>query len=136
MIVEQIDKKFLNEHFSDNDGNLFKNIGWSQLEWLGNNPDNYKTNFELKTNETEDDWTDFINLMDIITEPDPDLLACFNVSHGAKQQTSVDEERFEGLFVGTASAENEGEPLVKKRWTAELLSRNLKFIGNTRQCFC
>jgi PKD repeat protein len=66
VLVEQVDKTFLANHFDDNDGNLFKNMGWSNLEWLGTNPDNYKDIFELKTNEAEDDWSGFINLCNII----------------------------------------------------------------------
>ncbi len=66
VLVEQIDKTFLSENFDDNDGNLFKNKGWSSLEWLGNNVNEYKENFDLKTNETEDDWTGFIELHDVI----------------------------------------------------------------------
>ena len=66
LVVEQIDKTFLSEHFSDNDGNLYKNIGWSSLHWAGNNPEPYQQDFELKTNETENDWSDFIELVDVI----------------------------------------------------------------------
>ncbi len=66
LIVEQVDKTFLNEHFSNNDGNLFKNTGWSSLHWLGSNPNSYQTEFELKTNELENDWSGFVNLIDVI----------------------------------------------------------------------
>lgn len=66
VLVEQVDKTFLANHFDDNDGNLFKNMSWSNLEYLGTNPDDYKVIYELKTNEIEDDWSGLIELMNII----------------------------------------------------------------------
>jgi len=65
-LIEQVDKSFLSDNFDDNDGDLFKNMGWSALEYFGNNPNDYKEVFDLKTNETEDNWTDFIELCDVI----------------------------------------------------------------------
>ncbi len=65
-IVEQVDKTFLKNNFADDTGNLFKNQRWSELEWFGNNPDTYRDTFELKTNKIEDDWSSFINLLDVI----------------------------------------------------------------------
>ncbi len=66
IIVEQVDKTFLANHFDDDDGNLFKNMQWSNLEYFGTNPSDYKAIFELKTNETEDDWTGLINFCKIV----------------------------------------------------------------------
>ncbi len=63
-IIEQIDKKYLKRNFADNDGNLWKNKGYSDLEWLGTNPNNYS--FELQTNIEENDWTKFIDFLDFI----------------------------------------------------------------------
>ncbi len=65
-VIEQIDKEFLQRNFEDDDGNLFKNKAWSHFEWLGNNDFNYNNVFELKTNRTENDWSGFINLMDVL----------------------------------------------------------------------
>jgi len=66
VIIEQVDKTFVSDNFDDDDGELFKNMGWSALEYLGTNPNSYKEFFELKTNKTEDNWSDFIELCDII----------------------------------------------------------------------
>lgn len=63
IIAEQIDKTFLKTNFGDNDGNLYKCIGWSELAWLGPDKNAYKPTIELKTNETEDDWTGFIEFV-------------------------------------------------------------------------
>ncbi len=65
-IVEQIDKTFLLNNFTSGQGDLFKNMGNSELEWLGNSASSYNQIFELKTNETEDNWVDFIEFVDIL----------------------------------------------------------------------
>ena len=64
-IIEQIDKKYLKRNFADNDGNLWKNKDYSELEWLGTNPLSY-SGFELQTNIEENDWTKFIDFIDFI----------------------------------------------------------------------
>ena len=65
-LIEQVDKEFLQRNFEADTGNLFKNKAWSQFEWFGNNVNQYKGIFELKTNKDVDDWSGFINLMDVI----------------------------------------------------------------------
>ena len=65
-IIEQIDKTFLDENFASGEGNLYKNQRWSNLNWWGDDPNLYKDTFELKTNETEDDWSGFINFLDVL----------------------------------------------------------------------
>jgi hypothetical protein len=71
-MVEQIDKTFLANNFNDNDGNLYKALprfplwealGGSTLEYLGSLPSDYNNVYELKTNETENDWGGFVNLL-------------------------------------------------------------------------
>ncbi len=64
--IEQVDKTFLARNFANGKGNLFKNKGWSHLEWNGSVPSSYHPPFELKTNEEGDDWSGFINLMDVL----------------------------------------------------------------------
>lgn len=63
-MIEQIDKRYLKRNFADNDGNLWKNKDNSELIWQGSNPENYT--FELQTNETENDWSKFIEFIDFI----------------------------------------------------------------------
>lgn len=70
IMVEQINKTFLKENFSDNDGNLFKCIDNTNLEWQGESIDAYTDEFELKTNEEVNDWSDFINFVDIVNNSD------------------------------------------------------------------
>lgn len=63
-LIEQVDKEYLERNFPNPDGNLFKNKGWNNFEYLGNNGAEYDLTYDLKTNEEEYDWTGFINLMD------------------------------------------------------------------------
>ena len=63
ILVEQIDERFLDLHFDDNDGNLFKCINNTNLDWQGNSIDQYLDEFELKTNEAENDWSNFLDFV-------------------------------------------------------------------------
>jgi spore coat protein CotH len=65
-IVEQIDKKFLGNWFENKDGDLFKCISNTNLDWQGNLEAEYTDEFELKTNETTSGFTDFIKWVDVI----------------------------------------------------------------------
>jgi hypothetical protein len=64
-LVEHVDKVFLQTHFSDNDGNLYK-AEKSTLEWQGIDQENYYDDLELKTNEKENDWSNLIHFLDIL----------------------------------------------------------------------
>lgn len=66
LMVEQIDKTFLEAHFANNDGNLFKCDGTTSLLWEGTDVAAYSNDFDLKTNETENDWTNFIDFLDVV----------------------------------------------------------------------
>jgi len=66
VVVEQIDKTFLNENFKNSDGRLFKNMANSELEWLGTDSTQYQSIFELKTGGGDDRWEGFVELMNII----------------------------------------------------------------------
>lgn len=69
-VIEQIDKTFIKENFADDDGTLIKNNGWSELHWWGDDPLEYQDDFQLKTNEETDDWSDFINFLDVLNNAD------------------------------------------------------------------
>ncbi len=93
-MVEAVDKNFLDRWVDDNDGNLFKaadNFGGggggggnaeADLKYYGNAPSSYTSHYELKTNETENNWTDLIELLDALnngtdTEVQADLPSMF-----------------------------------------------------------
>lgn len=76
-LVEQVDKTFLDHRLGENDGNLFKagdnytpdggGLGLeADLNHYGNSASSYAGRYELKTNETANDWTDLIELLDLI----------------------------------------------------------------------
>lgn len=63
--IEQVDKTFLNRHFSNDGGNLYKSSDdGSTLLYKGANQSTYQTEYELKTNESDNDWSYFIDFID------------------------------------------------------------------------
>jgi spore coat protein CotH len=69
--IEQVDKTFLGTHFSDNDGNLFKGDPQGSLQWFGSMDTNYFHRYELKTNDSLNDWSDLVHLLDKINNTLP-----------------------------------------------------------------
>lgn len=65
-IVEEVDKKFLKTHFGNNDGNLFKGDPSGTLEWKGGAQWDYYSDYDLKTNEKENDWDDLVHFIDVL----------------------------------------------------------------------
>lgn len=60
--IEQVDKTFLKRHFGNNNGNLYKSSDdGSTLLYKGANQSAYQTEYALKTNESEGNWSDFID---------------------------------------------------------------------------
>jgi len=66
VIVEQVNDDMMSRYFAEENGNLFKNIAWSEMEYMGDSPEPYKNIFQLKSNELEDDYTGLIELMQVI----------------------------------------------------------------------
>jgi hypothetical protein len=59
--VENIDKKFLKRHYKNEDCNLYKAADQgATLEYYSVNQSDYGAYYELKTNEDENNWADFI----------------------------------------------------------------------------
>jgi spore coat protein CotH len=65
-LVEEVDKTFLDDRFYDKKGNLFKGDPTGDLKWYGSAASSYYTKYELKTNETLNDWSDLVRLIDKI----------------------------------------------------------------------
>lgn len=59
-MVEEVNKDFLNDRFFDDKGNLFKGDPSGDLKWLGSSVSTYTAKYELKTNETANNWTDLV----------------------------------------------------------------------------
>ncbi|MCZ7558568.1 MAG: CotH kinase family protein [Bacteroidia bacterium] len=65
--VEQVDKKFLSRHFEDNDFNLYKAAdNGATLEYRGDGGEQYEREFELKTNESTNDWSRLVAMIDVV----------------------------------------------------------------------
>lgn len=63
--IEQVDKRFLGNHFEDNDFNLYKSSdNGSNLLYKGPDQADYETMYELKTNETVNDWSALISMIE------------------------------------------------------------------------
>jgi len=63
VMVEQVDKEFLNDNFGTRDGNLFKNMQFSDLIWEGQNAAPYQNTFDLKTGDETVAWDNLIELI-------------------------------------------------------------------------
>ncbi len=62
-MVEQFDKHFIDERFgAGEDGNLWKGDDHGSLEFLGWDESSYYGNYELKTNESTNDWSSLVDL--------------------------------------------------------------------------
>ncbi|MFM7467371.1 MAG: CotH kinase family protein [Crocinitomicaceae bacterium] len=64
--VDEIDKTWLNRTFGDDQGNLFKGDPSGDLKWLGSSQSLYTSKYELKTNETANNWSDLINFINTL----------------------------------------------------------------------
>ena len=76
---EFIDKTFVQSRFGDNTGNLYKCSWPCDLTWKGANQQTYKDMmnggeraYDLKTNETADDYSDLVNLINAINNSPTD----------------------------------------------------------------
>ncbi|MCC6460704.1 MAG: CotH kinase family protein [Saprospiraceae bacterium] len=65
-VVEDVNKTFLKDRYGNKDGNLFKGDPKGTLTWKGADPSPYQSDYELKTNETANDWSDLLRLLDVL----------------------------------------------------------------------
>ncbi|MBU1700220.1 MAG: CotH kinase family protein [Candidatus Eisenbacteria bacterium] len=64
-LVEQFDQEFIESRFGPGEeGNLWKGEPHGSLEYLGTNESSYYADYELKTNEEENDWSSLVELTD------------------------------------------------------------------------
>ncbi|NLB64391.1 MAG: hypothetical protein GX801_09855, partial [Fibrobacter sp.] len=68
--VQQVDKKFLNLWYNEDEQNLFKagNAGFSLL-YYDDNWESYADKILLKTQRDKNDWTNFLSFLENISEP-------------------------------------------------------------------
>jgi hypothetical protein len=66
-VIEQIDKTFLGRYFQDNAANLYKaGDDGTSMEFHGTDPTEYADEYELKTNEEENDWSGLIGFLNVL----------------------------------------------------------------------
>lgn len=62
-LIEPIDKIFLDTHYGDHSGNLFKGDPQGTLIWINNVDSSYYNFYELHTNTAVNDWSDLVNFI-------------------------------------------------------------------------
>ncbi len=65
--IEHFDEEYIQKRFpNDHTGNLFKCFYGSDLTYHGTNPTYYQNTYKLKTNETVNDYTGLIHLIEVL----------------------------------------------------------------------
>lgn len=60
--MERTDKDMMERQFGDESGNLYRGVEQANMDYRGDDPNNYRYNYEKITNELEDDYSDIIRL--------------------------------------------------------------------------
>ena len=67
LIVEQFDQEFIESRFgAEEEGNLWKGDPHGTLEYLGTAESLYYDEYELKTNEDQNDWSSLVEMVDAL----------------------------------------------------------------------
>ncbi|MCC6461317.1 MAG: CotH kinase family protein [Saprospiraceae bacterium] len=69
-LVEEVDNVFLDAHFGNHQGNLYKqnaagSAGYT-LDWLGSAQENYYPQYQLENHESENDWSALVHFIDVL----------------------------------------------------------------------
>jgi len=76
LLVEQIDQEFIESRWGPGeDGNLWKGEPYGSLEYQGSSEASYYSDYELKTNETANDWSDLVDFVDQLNNTPISVLA-------------------------------------------------------------
>ena len=94
MLVEDINGKFLTQHYGNNNGNLFKGDPSGDLQWFGSSVSSYTNHYELDKTSTND-WTDLVNLISTI-----------NNSPAATYYSSLEDSLFGWDFLANMAINN------------------------------
>ncbi len=88
--IEHIDEEFVESWFGNNSGNLYKCLYPANLDYISDDPEDYKLapfggrTYELKTNTTQDDYSDLAAFIEFLNQSsdyefDCDIESYFNV---------------------------------------------------------
>ena len=70
-VLEDVGKPFLKARFGNKGGNLFKGDPHGDLTWKGWGQSLYEGDYELKTNETANDWSDLLRFLNALNNTPP-----------------------------------------------------------------
>ncbi len=94
--VEHIDEEFIKSRFIYNHGNLYKCLWPADLNYISNNPDDYKfendgrRTYELKINEDADDYSGLANFIDVLNNaPDNDFMCRMDTAFVTAQYLKI-----------------------------------------------
>ncbi|MDP6418778.1 MAG: CotH kinase family protein [Candidatus Krumholzibacteria bacterium] len=66
-LIEGVNNEFIESRFGfSEDGNLFKGDPHGDLQWRGPNESDYYDHYELKSNEEENDWSQLVDLVNVL----------------------------------------------------------------------
>ncbi len=75
--LEYIDDEFLDLRFPGQaNGNLWKCAYGADLTWLGSNPANYMSTYELKTNKDSNDYSALVHFADVLNNSSASTFVC------------------------------------------------------------
>lgn len=75
LLVEQQDQEFIESRYgAGEDGNLWKGEPYGSMEYLGSAESSYYDDYELKNNETTNDWSDLVDFIDQINNTSSSVL--------------------------------------------------------------
>lgn len=111
--TESINKQFLNKHFDENDGALFKcdgsgvfcgenepNIGYPTMHWLGTDSTDYYNSYDLKS---EHGWGELMNLIYTLNFNPAEIEDVLNIDRVlwafAVNQTILNLDTYNGYYV-------------------------------------
>lgn len=93
-LVEDVNTKFLDQHYGNDNGNLFKGDPHGDLKWFGASVSSYTAFYELDETSTND-WTDLVNLINTI-----------NNSPTATYYTALEDSLFGWDFLANCAINN------------------------------
>jgi spore coat protein CotH len=65
-LVEEVNSKFLKQHYPDNDGNLYKGDPSGDMKWYGSTASSYYSHYTLESDTNVTCWTDLVHLVDVV----------------------------------------------------------------------
>lgn len=65
-LVEEVNSKFLKQHYPDNDGNLYKGDPSGDMKWYGSSPSLYYSHYSLESDTNNTSWADLLDFINTV----------------------------------------------------------------------